>query len=206
MELKEALIELRKEKERKFKQTVDLIVNLKGLDFRKTNISAIVPIPHKFKERKICAFLNAKSDIVPTVTKPEFAKYASDKIMLKNLVKDYDFFIAHGPLMPAVATAFGKVLGPSGKMPSPQLGIMMQDTPEEIKKTIISMSKSIKIRVKEGSVKIAVGKTDMKDEQIIENIQSIYQGLVSALPTKRDNVRNVLVKFTMTKPIEVTVR
>ncbi len=106
MELKEALIELRKTKERKFNQTVDLIVNLKGLDFKKTNISAVVPVPHKFKEKKVCAFLNAKSDVVPTVTKAEFVKY-SDKKALKTLIKNYDSYIAHAPLMPSVATTFG---------------------------------------------------------------------------------------------------
>jgi large subunit ribosomal protein L1 len=205
MELKEALVQLRSEKERKFNQTVDLIVNLKGLDFRKTNISVIVNVPHKIKEKRVCAFLNTKSDLVNTITKPEFARF-SDKKLLKNLVKDYDYFIAHAPLMPAVATAFGKVLGPSGKMPSPQLGVMMQDTPEEIKKVLSQISKSAKIRVREGSVKIAVGKTEMKDEIIIENIKSIYEGLVNALPTKRDNVKNVLIKFTMTKPVEVQVK
>ena len=205
MELKEALAELGKQKERKFNQTVDLIVNLKGLDFRKTNISIVVPVPHKIKDKKICAFLNTKSDLVPTVTKPEFTKY-NDKKALKLLIKNYDSFIAHASLMPSVATTFGKVLGPTGKMPSPQLGIMMQDTPEEIKNTLAKVSKSAKIRVKEGSVKISVGKTDMKDEQIIENATSIYQGLVNALPTKRDNVKNVLVKFTMTKPVEVHIK
>ena len=205
MELKEALAELRKDKERKFNQTVDLIVNLKGLDFRKTNISVVVPVPHKIKDKSVCAFLNAKSDVVPTVVKAEFTKY-NDKKALKLLIKKYDSFIAHAPLMPAVATTFGKVLGPTGKMPSPQLGIMMQDTPEEIKNMISKVSKSAKIRVKEGSVKIAVGKTDMKDEQILENIKSIYDGLVNALPTKRDNVKNVLVKFTMTKPVEVYIK
>ncbi len=205
MELKEALVELRKDKERKFVQTVDLIVNLKGLDFKKTNISTVVPVPHKFKERRVCAFLNAKSDVVPTVTKTEFAKY-SDKKALKVLIKSYDSFIAHAPLMPAVATTFGKVLGPTGKMPSPQLGIMMQDTPEEIKNTLNKVAKSAKIRIREGSVKIAVGKTNMTDEQILENARSIYNGIVSALPTKRDNVKNVLVKFTMTKPVEVQIK
>ena len=205
MELKEALEELRKQKERKFNQTVDLIVNLKGLDFRKTNISAVVPVPHKIKDKNICAFLNAKSDIVHTVTKAEFAKY-SDKKALKNLIKKYDSFIAHAPLMPSVATTFGKVLGPTGKMPSPQLGIMMQDTPEEIKSMIARVDKSAKIRIKEASIKLAVGKTEMSDSHILENITSIYQGIVNALPTKRDNVRNVLVKFTMTKPIEVHIK
>lgn len=205
MELKEALVELRKEKERKFNQTVDLIVNLKGLDFKKTNISTVVLVPHKFKEKKVCAFLNAKSDVVPTVIKAEFAKY-SDKKVLKVLIRNYDSFIAHAPLMPAVATTFGKVLGPTGKMPSPQLGIMMNDTPEEIKNMLNKVSKSAKIRIREGSVKIAVGKTNMTDDQILENARSIYTGIINALPTKRDNVKNVLVKLTMTKPVEVQIK
>ncbi len=205
MELKEAIVELRKDKERKFVQTVDLIINLKGLDFKKTNISTVVPIPHKVKEKTVCAFLNTKSDIVPTVTKAEFTKY-SDKKALKGLIKRYDSFIAHAPLMPAVATTFGKVLGPTGKMPSPQLGIMMHDTPEEIKNTLNKVAKSAKIRIREGSVKIAVGKTNMSDEQILDNVRSIYNGIINALPTKRDNVKNVLVKFTMTKPVEVQIK
>ncbi|MEK6846647.1 MAG: hypothetical protein AABY16_00610, partial [Nanoarchaeota archaeon] len=88
----------------------------------------------------------------------------------------------------------------------PQLGIMMHDTPEEIRNTLNKVDKSAKIRIREGSVKIAVGKTDMSDEQISENVRSIYSGLVNALPTKKDNVKNVLVKFTMTKPVEVQIK
>ena len=56
MELKQALKELREEKERKFKQSVDLIVNLKGIDLRKNNVNAVITIPHKIKEKKVCGF------------------------------------------------------------------------------------------------------------------------------------------------------
>ena len=191
--------------ERKFDQTIDLIVNLKGIDVRKTNLSFIVPVPHKVKDKTVCAFLNEKSDIVPTITKPEFARF-SDKLALKNLVKKYDFFIAHASLMPSVASTFGKVLGPTGKMPSPQLGVMMKDSADEIKNTLTKITKSAKIRVKEANIKIAVGKLSMSDDKVIENIKSIYDGIVAALPLKIDNVRNTLVKLTMSKPIEVQVK
>ncbi|MEK6811506.1 MAG: ribosomal L1 domain-containing protein [Nanoarchaeota archaeon] len=205
MELNKAISELRALKERKFDQTFDLIVNLKGMDFRKTNLSFVVSVPNKVKEKTVCAFLNEKSDIVPTITKPEFARY-NDKLAMKNLVKKYDFFIAHASLMPSVASSFGKVLGPTGKMPSPQLGVMMKDNAEEIKNTLVKISKSAKIRVKEANVKIAVGKLSMADDKVIENIKSIYEGIVQALPLKVDNVKNVLIKLTMTKPIEVQVK
>jgi large subunit ribosomal protein L1 len=205
MELKEALDQLRKEsKKRNFDQTIDLIVNLKGVDLRKDNISAVINIPYKVKEKKVCGFLTEKNDLVRTVTKPEFQKY-KDKAALKSLVDDFDFFISHASLMPSVATIFGKALGPVGKMPSPQLGIVTQETPEAIKALLNKISKSVKVRAKESSIKIASGKEGMKNEEIIENIKAIYNGIVQALPTKKENIKNVQIKFTMSKPVEISV-
>jgi large subunit ribosomal protein L1 len=202
MSFKEALEKLRKEsKERKFKQTVDLIVNLKGIDLRKDNVALVINIPHKVKEKKVCGFLTKKCDLVTTITKPEFTKYKeADK--LRVLINEFDFFIAHASLMPSVATTFGKALGPAGKMPSPQLGIVTQETPEVINPLLEKISKSIKVRLKEASIKVGVGKEDMKDEDILANVEAVYKAIVNALPTKRENVKNVTLKFTMSKPVE----
>ena len=202
MNLKEALEQLRKEEKRKFSQTVDLIVNLKGLNLKKENINIFATIPFKTKDKKICAFLENKSKLLDTVTKLEFQKY-KDKKSLKNLVKKYDFFIASAHLMPVVATIFGKVLGPAGKMPSPQLGIITQETDEIIKQSIEKISKSLKIRVKEASIKSNIGNESMKDEEIIANISALYNSLINTLPKKKDNLKNVMLKFTMTKPIKL---
>lgn len=122
-ELKNALVELRKGKERKFDQTVDLIINLQKFDTKKNSVNLFVPLPHKIKEKKIGAFLEIKNQNVDTITLSEFKKY-SDKGELKRLIKKYDFFMAQASLMPKVATTFGRFLGPAGKMPSPQLGII----------------------------------------------------------------------------------
>jgi large subunit ribosomal protein L1 len=206
MDLKEALELLRKEsKKRKFDQTIDLFINLKGVDLRKDNINTVINIPHKVKEKKVCGFLTAKNDSVKTVTKPEFAKY-KDKTLLRKLVDEFDFFIAHGSLMPAVATTFGKALGPAGKMPSPQLGIVLKETPEEINPLLERISKSVKVRAKEASIKVAAGKESMSDDDIIENVKAIYNGIVAALPTKKENVKNVKIKFTMSKTAEVEIK
>ena len=205
MELKQALEELRKSEKRKFDQSVDLLISLKGIDVKKDNIATIVPIPNKIKEKRVCGFLTKKSEVVRTITQPDFVKYR-DKKLLKNLVKDYDFFIAHASLMPQVATNFGKSLGPTGKMPSPQLGVLMKEDDASIKQLIDKINTSIKIRVKEPSVKVSIGKESMSDEKLIENANAIYAGLVNALPTKRENVRLVMVKFTMSKPIIVEMK
>jgi large subunit ribosomal protein L1 len=205
MELKQALDELRKLEKKKFDQSVDLIVNLRGIDIRKDNISAIVTLPHKIKDKKVCGFLTKKSELVTTITQPDFARY-KDKKELKNLVKSYDFFIGAAPLMPAVATNFGKALGPAGKMPSPQLGIIAPENDATIKQVLIKIEKSVKIRAKEASIKVIAGKEKMTDEQISENIRALYEGIVNALPTKKENVRSVMIKLTMSKPLKVEMK
>ena len=202
MKLQEALLELRKNEKRKFDQTVEIIVNLKGVDLKREAINAVINIPHKIKDKKVFGFLNNKSDLVKSISKLDFPKY-SDKKLLKRLVKEYDFFIASAPLMPSVATTFGKVLGPAGKMPSPQLGVLMQENDNVIKELVEKISTSIKIRAKEASIKVPVGKESMKDDEILANALAVYKGIENALPTKRDNVRNVLIKLTMSKPVKV---
>ena len=203
--LKKALTELRKSKERKFNQTVDLIVNLQKFDVKKSNLNLFVSIPHRIKEKKIAGFLEVRNANVDTITPEEFKKY-HDKTLLKNLVKKYDFFIAQANLMPSVATTFGRVLGPTGKMPSPQLGIMMNPDEKSIQELKIKIDNSIKLKVKESSIKIPIGKQNMKDEEIIENIVTVYNNILKNLPRNKENIKNIEIKFTMTKPQKLSIK
>ena len=82
----------------------------------------------------------------------------------------------------------------------------MQENPDTIKELLEKISKSVKIRAKETSIKISIGKEDMSDEEITANAKAIYKGLVNALPTKKENVKNVLIKLTMSKPLEVEIK
>lgn len=202
MELENALKEIRKGDKRKFAQTVDLLISLKGMDMRRDSVNVISTIPHVFSEKRVCGFLENKSDLVKTVTKVEFDKY-KDKKALKLLVRDYDFFIASAKVMPAVATAFGKSLGPTGKMPTPQLGVLMQETPEAIKALLARISKSIKIKAKEPAIRVAIGKETMSDEHLAQNIRTVYNDIVNVLPAKKENIRKVMIKLTMGAPIKV---
>lgn len=203
--LKDALTKLRESKERKFDQTVDLVINLQKYSVKKNPINMFVTVPHKAKNKKIAAFLTAHSDLIDTITENDFKKY-NDKKKLKTLVKKYDFFIAQGSIMPKVATTFGRVLGPAGKMPSPQLGIILNADEKTIDELKQKINTSVKIRVKENSIKLAVGKQSMKDEDIIENIMSIYNETIKNLPRDKENIKNVELKFTMTKPVKIHVR
>lgn len=204
MKLQEALAELRKTEKRKFAQSVDLIVNLKGIDMKRESVNGVFELPHKIKDKQICAFFNEKSNIVKTITKPEFARF-KEKKDLKRLVEQYDFFIASAPLMPLVAATFGKALGPAGKMPSPQLGIVTQENDKVVEELVKKITKSIKIRGKEPSIKVSIGKETMDDKQVIENVEAAYKGIVNILPNKKENVRSVAIKLTMTKPIKLEI-
>ena len=205
MEIKQALAELRKLEKRKFEQGIDLLISLKGVDPKKENISTIVNIPNKIKDKKVCGFFTKKNDVVRTITNLDFPKY-KDKKALKSLVKEFDFFIAEAKLMPAVATTFGKVLGPAGKMPSPQMGILPTEDEKATRALLNKISNSIKLRVKEASVKTSIGKENMSDEQIIANAVAVYNGLLNVLPVKKDNVKKVMIKLTMSKPIQVEMK
>ncbi len=201
-DLQKALVELRKGKERKFDQTLDLIINLQKFDPRKNSINLVIPVPFKIKDKKICAFLETENKNITTITQIGFKKY-SDKKELKNLVKKFDFFIAEAKLMPIVATTFGRALGPAGKMPSPQLGIIMQVNDKTIEDLKNKINSSIKIRTKEASIKLSIGKQSMKDEELIQNIMAIYDTIVKELPRNKENIKNIEIKFTMTKPQKI---
>ncbi len=204
-DLEKALSELRKGKQRKFDQTLDLIINLQKFDVKKHSINLFINVPHKIKEKKIAAFLETKDNAVDTITPSEFAKY-SDKKALKKLVKKYGFFIAQANLMPKVATSFGRVLGPAGKMPSPQLGILSVTNDKEITQLKNKINNTLKIRVKESSIKLPVGKQSMKDSELIENILAIYNSVVNAMPKQKENIKNIEIKFTMTKPLKIKLK
>jgi len=204
-QLKHALSELRKNKERKFDQSVDLIINLQKFDPKKDQVNIFVSVPHKIKDKNICGFLEIKSNLVDTITKSEFKKY-SNKKELKNMVKKYDFFIAQASVMPLVATTFGRVLGPAGKMPSPQIGVLINADDKLITELKNKINNSIKIKAKEPSIKISIGRQSMKDEEIIDNIMAVFNAVLKALPRENDNIKNLEVKFTMTKPQKIKIR
>ena len=198
-----ALGELRKLEKKKFSQTVDLIINLKNFDIKRESVNIVVTFPFKFREIKAAAFLTAKSKIIDTITKADFERYKGKNA--KKLVKSYDFFIAHASLMPSIATNFGKFLGQAGKMPSPQLGIITKEDDATINETLSKASGSVKIKTKEPSLKLAVGKESMKDEEIAENAILAYNAVMNALSKKKENIRSVLIKFSMSKPVKLAL-
>lgn len=202
LSLEKALEELRKSKNRKFEQSIDLIINLRKYDTRKNSINTFVTLPHNIKNKKVCGFIETKTHLIDTIPKANFIAF-KDKKDIKKLVKKYDFFISSGANMPAVATAFGRVLGPAGKMPSPKLGIILNENEKDIQEIVNRVNNVVRVQTKEPTIKVLIGKEKMKDEQIIDNIKMVYNIVLNELPNKKDNIKSVMIKFTMSKPIRV---
>ncbi|MHA2408010.1 MAG: 50S ribosomal protein L1, partial [Candidatus Ranarchaeia archaeon] len=116
-------------KKRKFVQSVDLTVNLKGLDLKKpeNRINEIVKLPIALsKAPRICIIAygdlavkakNLKMERV--IDREELDGLTDEKKTLKKLARDFDFFIARTDMMPTVGKVMGKYLAPRGKMPKP---------------------------------------------------------------------------------------
>jgi large subunit ribosomal protein L1 len=196
--IEKALEDLKKEEKRKFVQTVDLIINLQKFDARKESLNTFVQIPHP-APKKICAIITRKTELVDFILKEDFVKY-KELTDVKKLAKKYDFFVAVASLMPEIATKFGRVFGPMGKMPSPQAGIIPADNDAAIKAMVDKMKSVVKIKSKERSLKIPVGKEDMSEKELKANIEAILQGVENALPQKNQNIKNALIKYTMSTP------
>jgi len=185
-----------------FDQTVDLIINLKEFDVRRQAFSLFIQVPNKIKDKKIAGFLEKESKIVDSIKKETFPRY-KEKKEIRKLIKSYDYFISNAKLMPAVATSFGRVLGPAGKMPNPQLGILINEEDETISDVVEKINSTVKIKVKEPSIKVSIGKQSMDNEKIMQNAVFVYKKVLESLPRKIDNIKNIKIKFTMSKPVKV---
>jgi len=211
-DIKKSLDELKALPKKKFNQTVDLIVVLKGLNLKKPEDQLdFYHLLHSTpgKEIKIGGFVGAelidqaKEVFDEAILVDDFPKYAKDKKAVKKLISKCDVFVAQGNIMAQVATTFGRVLGPVGKMPNPKAGCVvppnanLKQLAERLKKTIRIQAKTMPV------VQLVVGKEDGKEEDIIDNIINTYKDIMNHLAGGKNNIKKVLLKLTMSKPIKL---
>ena len=212
-EVKNSLNELKKaSKKRKFNQRVELIVNLKGLNLKKPeeHVDLFVPLHYSTgKQIKICAFIGmelkeeAEKVMDTAIMATDFEKYQKDKKLVKALAGDHAYFIAQANIMPKVAATFGKVLGTRGKMPNPKAGCVVPPK-TSLKPLYDRLQKTVRLVAKaQPTIKVAVGLEDQKEDELIDNIMTAYNALIHKLPGEQNNIKNVLIKTTMGKPVMV---
>ena len=192
MNKKEVTEALKKAKEisqkRNFKQTVDLIVNLKDLDLKKPDHQLNLFVPLHFttgKKVSVCGLVGpelleqSKQSFENTIVVDDFEQYSKDVKKAKKLSNQYNYFVAQADIMPKVATTFGRVLGTRGKMPNPKAGCVVPPG-ANLKALYEKLQKTVKVAAKTAPlVQCCVGNESSPDEEVIDNIISIYDNIIS---------------------------
>ena len=206
-ELKEAVKKAKESNPRKFTQTVELIVKLKGYDLKKDGeINMILDLPKMHRPATVCAMVGpelldkAKNcDKVLTDKQLDAIKDAE----IAKMAREYDFFIAQIQLMPQLAKKMGRILGPLGKMPNPKRGQVL--SPKSDVKTIAEiLKKSVKVSTsKQEAITGVVGNEKMTDDELVKNIETILDNIKKNLPSSQIAIDTVMIKTSMGKPIKL---
>ncbi|VVB70421.1 50S ribosomal protein L1 [uncultured archaeon] len=190
---------------KKFKQSIDFIVNFKDVDFKKPENRPVIDVtlPTQARATKICVFAdsavaleakNANADLV--IDSNTLPQYASDKKKQKEL--DQYFFLATPPMMAVVGKTLGQFLGARGKLPRPI-------PPNANLKVLIEVSKrAFQLKSKGKYLPVLhciVGNEEMPIEKIVENVQTVIESIEKKIP--EGNVKSIYLKATMGKPVRV---
>ena len=195
------VLEESKKLDRKFKQKIDLVINLKNLDLNipKNRIDEEIILPHgRGSETKIALFasgelaLKAKKHVDLLIKPEEIEDFSTDKGKFKKVADAHHFFIAEAPLMPTIGKTLGTVLGPRGKMPKPV------PPNADVSGLVKNLRSTVKVRSKSNKTFHTIaGEETMSKEDIAENISAIIKRLESKLERGRMNIGSVYVKTTM---------
>ena len=192
-------------KERKFKQSIELIVNFKDIDVKKGfALNEVVQLPKTSSPATVCIIATgdmgtkakaANADSV--IGTEELDKFAANKRESRKFINKYDFFLADTQVMPVVGKSLGQLLGPRGKMPTPV------PFNADIGAFLARFRTSIKVRTRASlSVSCKIGDVTMEDEDLAINAHAVLSAIEKKLPNGEKNVKKIMIKTTMGKPVK----
>jgi large subunit ribosomal protein L1 len=194
-------------KKRRFEQTFELAINFRELDMKRpeNRINLRVQLPNGIGGQKVLVFaggdlaLRARRSGADEVIEPaELNELAKDKKAAKKRLKDFDIFIREAPLMPTVGRVAGPILGPRGKMPTPVPPQAPVDTVIERERRAIVLRSRDKM-----FVHCMVGRENMTNEQVAQNIEAVVTNLIGATKRGLGNVRSIYLKTTMGEAVKL---
>jgi large subunit ribosomal protein L1 len=195
---------------RNFQQSYELILKLKDIDVKKTdlNINEVVFLPNKLSDvAKVCVFAagdnavraqRAGADRV--IENAELDRLASEKRSAKKLAREYQFFLADTSMMPKIGRVLGPYLGPKGRMPAP----VPPNAPLESMLNRYRTAVRIKSR---GSLSVAgkVGDESLDDAKVADNALAVITQVERKLPNGQRNIQSLTLKKTMGKLVKAKV-
>lgn len=204
--LRDAIDKILEEKgKRKFIQSAELIINMRGIDFSKSenrlNLEIMLPKGKGGKELKVAVIAEEvlgaqckKFGVDAVITPAEMASWTT-KERLKELAKSYVMLVQPN-LMAQAAKFFGQYLGPRGKAPRPLAGNPAELIPRSRKVVrIVSKGKYLPV------AQAFIGTEAMSADDLAENADAVYEGVKTKV--NESNMKSIYVKLTMGKPIRV---
>ena len=195
--------------EKKFNQTIDLILDIQEIDMKapEGKIQEVVELPHDTgKPNKVCVVASSGDFIVKAknsqadhvLERADLDALNGKKKELRKMASDYDVFIAEAPLMPLVGRILGPVLGPRGKMPIPV------PPNADITALIKKHRKTVVVRMRnQPIIQVSVGSQQMKDEDLTENTMVVLRVLDGKLKRGLKNVKYAFIKTSMGEPVKI---
>jgi len=194
--------------QKKFNQTVDLILNIVEIDMKapEGKIQEVVELPHATgKPNKICVIATGelalkarRANADNIIERADLEALAGKKKELRKLADTYDIFISEAPLMPLVGRILGPVLGPRGKMPVPV------PPTADIASLIAKHRKTVVVRMRnQPIIQVSVGTENMNEEELSDNIQAVLRVLEGKLKRGFKNIKLAYIKTSMGTPIKI---
>ncbi len=191
---------------RKFKQSVELAINFKAIDFSKQDnrLNMEVLLPNgKGKVRKIGLFAGDKNLIaeaqrngIEIIRDTEIPSTATDGARMTVLLQ-YEL-VAQPSLMPIIAKNMGQFLGPRNKMPKPLIGnVNITNLVTELNRRIVLRNKGKYLP----TIHCVVGSEDMEPEKLQANIREVMDAVSKKVG--QNHIKSVYVKLTMSKPLRL---
>lgn len=192
-------------KQRKFKQSLEMVIVFKDIDVKKGfALNEVVQLPKTSSPATVCIMATgdmgqkakeAKADAV--VGSEELDRFASNKRASRKFIDKYDFFLADTQIMPAVGKVLGQLLGPRGKMPTPV------PFNASIESFLQRFRSSIKVRSRASlAVSCKIGDESMENTDLSINAYAVLSAVEKKLPNGEKNLKRVIIKTTMGKPIK----
>lgn len=191
-----------------FNQTVELILNIQEIDMKSPEgrIQEIVELPYSTaKPNRVCVIASGelalkarKANADYVIERSDLEGMAGQKKQLRKLASENDIFIAEAPLMPLVGRILGPVLGPRGKMPVPV------PPTADIASLIDKHRKTVIVRMRnQPIIQCQVGTENMKEEELVENVQAVLRVLERKLKRGMKNIKLAYIKTSMGTPVKV---
>ena len=194
------------QKERKFKQSVELIMVFKDIDVKKGfAINETVQLPKKLSQpASVCVVasgdlgLKAKSANADRVIDgAEINQVGANKRASRKLINGYDFFLSDTQLMATVGKTLGQFMGPRGKMPTP----VPFNAP--IDSILERFRSSIRVKLRNSlSLACKIGDESMNDEDLVANANAVINMVEKKLPSGDKNIKKIMIKTTMGKIVK----